>query len=65
MRRQFSAKSLRMSIFFEKLIDSNLLFIAVGRPKMFWQKHFEIKVSFDSLKQGCYVIFWNVPCPWL
>ena len=37
--------------FFEKLIDSNLLFIAVGRPQpwsMFWQKHFEIKVSFDS-----------------
>ena len=32
MGRQFSAKSLRMSIFFEKLIDSNLLFIAVGRP---------------------------------
>ena len=32
MRQLFSAKSLRMSIVFEKLIDSNILFIAVGRP---------------------------------
>ena len=33
MGRQFSAKSLRMRVnFFEKLIDSNLLFIAVGIP---------------------------------
>ena len=32
MGRQFSAKSLRMSLIFEKLIDSNVLFIAVGRP---------------------------------
>ena len=51
MRRQFVANHYEWAYFFEKLIDSNLFFIAVGRLKpwsMFWQKHFEIKVSFDS-----------------
>ena len=52
MGRQFPAKSFyKWAYFFENLIDSNLLFIAVGRPnpdQCFGKKHFEIKVSFNS-----------------
>ena len=47
--------------FFEKLVDFNLLFIAVGRPnpdqcfgKALWNQS-----KFRQLKQGCYVIFWR------
>ena len=59
MRRQFSAKLLRMSIFFEKLIDSNLLFIAVGRPNpdQCFGKSTLNQSKLRQLKQGCYVIF--------
>ena len=61
MRRQFSAKTLRMSIFFSTLIDSNPLFIAVGRPnpdQCFGKSTLKSK-SASTVKQGCYVIFWR------